>query len=359
MDGGVRLTGRVASQVDTIWHLDGRASELNVELQEPIDFSGEGGSHADIAAIRLVDNVDLRADQTDFNGNRRSREHLEVPELTFYVPQQKWLGAGPGSLRTRRVGNANPESPQAVFTGVPSSAPSTLTRNPEAELQCVHLRFGGRMEGDMLTQEVDFHDRVEVLLQPILSWDQTPDVRLVDHLKIGQTMMTCDRLRINNSSNLSWSKTQIANQQLRRDAAWEITGEGHVVVDSVGENETLKVVTPGGIQYVALHSLMRIYGNGPEPAEVRRISTQGNVSHDSGLARISNGAFNLKTGESNIEFKSITADMNRPKPGNENNAVPTVPLNGNGGYGLPSNNSGGISTIPSARDFNPYPLRGP
>lgn len=346
MDGGVRLTGRVATEVDTVWHLDGRADELKVELEEAIDFTGEAGSRATIANIRLINNVDLKAAQTDMNNNRRSLEHLEVPELNFYVPQQKWLGTGPGSLRTRRIGNANPESPIAVLNGVPNSAPSTQTRHPQAELQCVHLRFGGRMEGDMLAQQVDFHDRVEVLLQPILSWDQTPDVRLVDQLKIGQTMMTCDRLRINNSSNLSWTKSQIADQQLRRDAAWEITCEGHVVVDNVGEKETIKVVTPGGIQYVALHSLMRIYGNGPEPAEVRRQSHQGNSEQDSGVARISNGAFNIKTGESNIEFRSISGDLRKPPPAGQNNVSPAFPMNGNGRNGLPA-----------PRDMNLFPQR--
>jgi hypothetical protein len=345
MDGGVRLTARVASQNDVLWHLDGHANELNVELKDAIDFAGDGGSKAEVALIRLVDDVDLKASQTDRQGIRKiSREHLEVPELTFFVPEQKWLGKGPGSLRSRRIGNATPDSPAAILTGVPSSAPSTQLRNPQAELQCIHLRFGGRMEGDMAKQQVHFFDRVEVLLQPILSWDQAPDVRLVDVLKTGQTMMTCDALRLENSSSLSWNQYQIANQQLKSDAAWEITGEGHVRLDNVNEDGSMSLVTPGGIQYVALHSLLRIYGNGIEAAEVRR-TTQSGPKQGPGTALISNGAFNLKTGESDIQFRSVSMDFGSDKENTR--PAPAVPSNpGTGGYGIPSSNSGSAIADP-------------
>ena len=354
MDGGVKLNGKMKTDPETIWHIQGVSREMHIELQEPIVIGGNAQGEAKIAKVRLQDNVDLKAAQTDPKGNRRSLEHLEVPELEFKVPQQQWVGTGPGSLRSRRIGNANPGSPKTVDGSVSNELPSQLVRNPEAELQCLHLTFRGRMEGDMNQQLVSFHDRVEALIEPIFSWDQTPDVKLVDRLKMGQTTMECDQLSVYNTANLTYHQTQIANQQLRRDAAWEVTGAGHVRVDSVNEKGALTIIASRA-QYVALHTMLRIEGDPREPAVFEETPANFPPGAAPITGRMSSGAINLKTGEATGKIIDIRANLDglsgkKQQPTNGPPQSPSLnnPMNN------PMNNG---NNIPSPRDS--YPLRRP
>ncbi len=349
MDDGVQITGRMLTQDSTVWHLDGRSEELQVQLQQPIEMTGQGTSRATVDFIKLVDKVDLKAAQTDTKGNRRSTEHLEVPELTFYAQQQRWVGVGPGSFRSRRVGNANPGSPQSIVSGMQLTAPSPQVLNPEAELQCLHLRFGGRMEGNMQTQMVTFYDRVETLLQPILSWDETPDILKIDRLKLGQTTMTCDQLNLNNENRLSWVQAQLQNQQLNRDASWVVTGAGRVVIDSLNERGALSVKAHV-LQYVALHNLLRVEGDGQTPAEIEQTQNGEKTIQ----ATMGYGVINMKTGEAELKGVSSQGNLsgmqnrdNRPIQGQPN----MPPMNGGGGYGIPSS-SNPTNAIPNPRDNN-------
>ncbi|MDZ4851270.1 MAG: hypothetical protein SGI77_18430 [Pirellulaceae bacterium] len=354
MDGGVKLNARMRTDPETLWRIEGKARELQVELQEPIAIGGETTGNAKVANVRLIDAVDIKAAQTDLQGTRRSLEHLEVPELVLLVPQQQWIGTGPGSLRSRRIGNANPGSPKFITGGKSSDLPSPNVRNPQAELQCLHLRFRGRMEGDMNQQSVSFHDRVETLLQPILSWEQSPDVQLVDRLKLGQTTMMCDVLSMYNTANLSWNQTQIQNQQLRRDAAWEITGVGHVRVESVGERGSFAVLASRA-QYVAVHSLLRIEGAPREAAIIETTPSNSQSGEAPGRAEISTGAINLKTGEADLQITRILGNISeltgQPKSSaNSSQAANTSSPS----FGSPTS-SGNSQSIPSPRDA--YPLR--
>jgi hypothetical protein len=349
MNGGVQITGKMAIQEGTIWVLDGRSEELHLELEQPIEVNGQGTSQATVEFVKLVDRVDVKAWQTDTKGNRRSIEHLEVPELTFYVQQQKWVGLGPGSFRSRRVGNANPGSPQSIISGFQSTAPSPQVVNPQAELQCVHLRFGGRMEGNMQDQMITFYDRIETLLQPILSWEETPDILKVDRLKLGQTTMTCDQLNLNNESRLSWIQSQIQNQQLNRDASWVVTAAGRVVIDSLNERGALSVKAHR-MQYVALHTLLRVEGDGQTPAEIEQIQNGEKVIQ----ATMGYGVINLKTGEAELKgvssqgnFGGLQNQDNRPA----NGLLNLAPVNGGGGYGIPTP-SNPTNVIPTPRDNN-------
>jgi hypothetical protein len=350
MDGSIQITGRMATQDESVWHFDGRSQELEVELEQPIEMSGQGSSRATVAFVKLIDKVDLKVAQTDLKGNRRSLEHLEVPELIFLAQQQKWIGMGPGSLRSRRIGNANPGSPQSILSGSPTSAPTAKVANPEAELQCLHLRFGGKMEGNMQAQMMTFYDRVETLLQPILSWDESPDILKIDRLKIGQTTMTCDQLNLHNEAQLSWVQSQIQNQQLKRDASWVVTGAGRVVVDSVNEQGSLSV-NANLLQYVALHGVLRVEGDGMMPAEIRQIQNGAEPFQ----TKMNYGVINLKTGVAELKGVSAQGSLQgvQNKEGTPGGGAPNpVPAFG-GGYGIPSSGSP-TNSITSPRDTNPF-----
>jgi hypothetical protein len=348
MDGGVSIDGRLQSQPDTIWHFAGRARELNVTLDPPMSFTDKNVSPSTISAVQLIDQVDLKAAETDARGVRRSLNRLEVPELTFLVPQQQWIGLGPGSFRTSRIGPANPENTFSIPANSPAVVPPATQMQAAAELQCLHLRFRGKMEGDMSKQLVIFYDRVETLLQPILSWDELPDVQLVDRLHIGQTTLMCDQLGIYNNSQLSWNQSQLAHPQTAHGSAWEVTGAGRVVVESVNQQGAF-AVTANRVQYAALYHLLRMEGLPGQPALIRRLSAQDPPGTEPTQAAISSGSINVKTGEADLSIVHIRADL-RGVTGQPPASDPAAPA-------LQSAPVTAAPPIPSPRDA--YPLRRP
>ncbi len=208
----------------------------------------------------------------------------------------------------------------------------------------------------MNQQLVSFHDRVEALIEPIFSWDQTPDVKMVDRLKMGQTTMMCDQLSVYNTANLSYNQTQIANQQLRRDAAWEVTGAGHVRVESLNESNAFAVIA-NRAQYVALHSMLRIEGSPLEPAIVEQTPSNSQAASAPFHGEISSGAFNLKTGEADLQITKVLVRPSELKgqPNPSPNGLPPNYSNGQPTAYPPNSNS--APTIQSPRDS--YPLRRP
>ncbi len=350
MDGGVVLNGRVQTDTETVWHLAGSSSVMLVELQEPVVIGSNANSQIKIANIQLKEAVDIKSVQTDLKGVRRQIDHLEVPELTILVPKQKWMGTGPGSLRSRRLGNANPGSPKFINSGKQDAVPSLQVRNAQAELQCLHLRFRGRMDGDINAQSVTFYDRVETLLEPIASWDQAPDVQLVDRLRMGQTTLMCDQLSVYNTAKLSYNETQIVNEQLRRDAAWEVTAVGHVVVESVNEQGSFAATEISRAQYVAIHSMLRIEGAPGQPAIIEQTPAGNPINDPASRIAISTGAINLKTGEMDVQVSSIRVDLSGSNNGFNPPGKNQQPQFPNGLQNpFPANNT---PSIPSPRDSN-------
>lgn len=344
MDGGVDIKTRVQTDQETVWHIHGVAREMQVELVRPIEIAGAATAKAEISSIRLKESVDIKAAQTDIKGIRRSLEHLEVPELLFIVPEQRILGAGPGSLRSRRVGNGNPISPPT--DGGKPVAITPAQRNPQIELQCLHLTFIGRMEGQVEQQSMSFFDRVETLIGPIRQWEDSLDVHFIDRLKIGQTMMTCDQLNVYNTANLSYNQTQIQNAQMNRDAAWEVKGVGHVRLDSVNEKGSY-AITAQSAQYAAIHNTIRIEGSPRDPAVLQTVPSD-QTGQPPFQAEVSSMLFNMKTGESatsisriNVDLQQLNAAKNNP-PANPNNN----PFGANNGQANPK-------VIPSPRDQAP------
>jgi len=210
------------------------------------------------------------------------------------------------------------------------------------------------MDGDMSRQEVSFYDRVETLLEPIASWDQAPDVQLVDRLRMGQTTLMCDQLSVYNTAKLSWNETQIANAQLRRDAAWEVTAVGHVVVESVNEKGSIAATNIARAQYVAIHSMIRIEGAPRQPAIIEQTPAGNSLNEPAGRTAISTGSFNLKTGEMDVQVNNVRVDLSGSRNGANSSANGMQPPYPNGLRNPATGNNGNMPAIPSPRDSNPF-----
>jgi hypothetical protein len=275
-----------------------------------------------------MDRVDIKAAQTDSRGNRRSLEHLQVPELVFIVPEERFISTGPGEVRSRRVANSN----QDAANNNPFGAGAQIS------LQCVHLAFQGRMEGFIGKQQVTFYDRVESLLGDILSWESGLDVHKVDQLPLGNTRMYCDELSVYNESSLTYNQRALAQNENSNQASWVVKGNGQVAVDSHNEKGHVSIQAQS-VSYAGLYSKLSLEGSPGSPAIVRQFDPRNMTGNSQNDMSISSGWINLKTGESQLSIARVTGNLESIQKG-INKQSPAAPSN----------------RVPSARDS--YPLRG-
>jgi len=314
MDGGVQITGRVQTEVDTIWHLMGNASEMRVELKAPLRLAATPSSEivsspaqkSELERIRLIDRVDIKAAQTDSRGNRRSLEHLQVPELTLMVQQQSFVSTGPGEIRSRRIADSNTSSVASNPFGVASK----VVPGAQVSLQCAHLVFQGRMEGYIGKQEVTFYDRVEALLGDILTWESSLDVHKIDQLPMGKTRMYCDELSVYNESSLTYNQAVLQQTNQSKQSSWVVKGNGQVSVDSQTEKGHVSIQAQS-VSYAGLYSKLGINGSPGNPALVRQFDPRNGSGNAQVETRISSGWLNIKTGESQLGISSVTADVEK------------------------------------------------
>ncbi len=342
MDGGVQLTGRVQTEIDTIWHLMGNASEMRVELKAPVRLAAsttpEDGTspsgNAEVNRISLIERVDIKAAQTDTRGNRRSLEHLQVPELVFIVPEERFVSTGPVELRSRRIAESNQDAANSNPFGTGRSVPS----GSQISLQCVHLAFQGRMEGFLGKQQVTFYDRVEALLGDILTWESGLDVHKVDQLPLGNTRMYCDELSVYNESTLTYNQAALLQNGQSKQTSWVVKGNGQVSVDSHNEKGHVSIQAQA-VSYAGLYSKLSLEGSPGSPARVRQYDPRNMTGNSQIETSISSGWINLKTGESQLGISRVTGDLESIQKGlNKQNPTPPSKL------------------IQSARDS--YPIRG-
>ena len=303
--GGVAINCRMETDPQTLWHIDARASEMAVEMEQPISMRIDGKRSQDpatqVSVIRLLDSVELRAVQTDMKSRRRSMEQIKIPQLDIMVPTQTWLGHGPGEIWSRRLGN---ESPLSGALTSASSPPQVADTGTENNYQCIHLRFEGRMEGNMAQRSATFIDRIAALIGPIASWDDAVNVNTFDRLGRSQSVLFSDQLNIFDASGLSWN--QFPNAP--KTAAWEIEAVSRVKMQSNTDSGEISVEA-NSLKYAAASDTVRIEGTQGQPAHINT------SQHD---LQIINAAYRMKTGEiTSMQISKFSGELpQKMQPGN-------------------------------------------
>ena len=316
--GGVSLTCQVETATDSLWHIAVHSKSMTVNMADPVDFvvkSNGMTQRAEVASIQFENdpkdpqsNVDIKVAQTDRDRqlNRKSLDHVKIPRLDVFVPTQTFLGYGPGELWSRRM-----SSPLAV-AGAPAQ-----TKSPsqgKADLQCLHLLFMGRIEGDMMTRKVSFFDKIDALLGPIGGWDDQVNVHYAERLSKNQTRLLANQLNLFDGKELMPSGPNAYGQN-PNDPAWEIEAVSKVMLDS--ETDQGKVSMSGdSLKYVSLNDTVHVAGS-PNQSAI--------ITHPAGgTMQFSNFSMQLKTGAIKGNIRSIEStlpqNMQRATP---NNAVPS------------------------------------
>ena len=333
--GGVAINCRMETDPQTLWHIDARASEMAVEMENPVSLRTESklsqAPPAQVSVIRLLDSVELRAVQTDMKSRRRSMEQIKIPQLDIMVPTQTWLGHGPGEIWSRRLGNENPMG-GGLMTASAAKTPISDAVN-ENSYQCIHLRFEGKMEGNIAQRSATFVDRIAALIGPIASWDDSLNVNTFDRLGRGQSVLFSDQLNIFDASGLSYNQASNAT----RTAAWEIEAYSRVKMQSNTDSGEISVEA-NSLKYAAASDTVRIEGTQGQPAHIGKY--QPNTPQVD--LQIINAAYRMKTGEiTSMQISKFAGDFPQSmQPGNAPAGQPqTKPP------GQPNN-----SRIPSPRD---------
>ena len=316
--GGVSLTCQVETATDSLWHIAVHSKSMTVNMADPVDFvvkSNAMTQRAEVASIQFENdpkdpqsNVDIKVAQTDRDRqlNRKSLDHVKIPRLDVFVPTQTFLGYGPGELWSRRM-----SSPLAV-AGAPAQ-----TKSPsqgKADLQCLHLLFMGRIEGDMMTRKVSFFDKIDALLGPIGGWDDQVNVHYAERLSKNQTRLLANQLNLFDGKELMPSGPNAYGQN-PNEPAWEIEAVSKVMLDS--ETDQGKVSMSGdSLKYVSLNDTVHVAGS-PNQSAI--------ITHPAGgTMQFSNFSMQLKTGAIKGNIRSIEStlpqNMQRATP---NNAVPS------------------------------------
>jgi hypothetical protein len=303
--GGVAINCRMETDPQTLWHLDARASEMAVEIEQPISMRIDGKRNqapaTQVSVIRLLDSVELRAVQTDMKSRRRSMEQIKIPQLDIMVPTQTWLGYGPGEIWSRRLGN---DSPMSGTLASISSKPKIADSAAENNYQCIHLRFEGRMEGNMAQRSATFVDRIAALIGPIATWEDAVNVNTFDRLGRSQSVLFSDQLNIFDASGLSWNQSPNAPTT----AAWEIEAVSRVKMQSNTDSGEISVEA-NSLKYAAASDTVRIEGTQGQPAHINT------SQHD---LQIINAAYRMKTGEiTSMQISKFSGDLpQKMQPGN-------------------------------------------
>lgn len=354
--GGVNIFTRFKTDADTVWHVNADANELSLEMDKPVPLRMTNDKQKsvttvaekdpEIKMIRLENNVDIRAAQTDARGNRRSTEHMKIPRLDYFPITQEFIGHGPGTMWSRRLGNANPLD---INTTTSASGPRATTVSTFAEnnLQCLNLTFVGRVEGLMAQRLVTFYDRVEALFGPISDWEQTLDVSKVTRLSPHQSFLICDQLNLFDASSLSWNQTNNVGEKASRNAAWELNALGRVRVDSSTDSGDV-TVEASRVTYAAKLDRVGIEGAPNEPARIYKNDSKTGANSLPAIFEAKSAFYRLRTGEFGGEIVRIEGQL----PPNAQRPSPTGPSpTPSGPPARPQN------VLPSPRENNPFQPR--
>lgn len=251
IEGEIRFDGAVAVD-QNMWWINGQAEALQFEFSDAVDFNDLKSHTARPLKVTVSQNVNILASQLDNLGNKRSRQQLLLPSLTFDIQSNELIGLGPGSIRSWHV------TQQTV--GQLASAPRA---SQQENLQGAHLVFRESMRGFLDRSEIYFQGKVELAAGPLPGWDDAIDVTQMQRLEINQLHLDCDLLKVYDTSGLS-STGGFGSQGAK---AWEFQAKGNV--NFAGKAESGDYEGNGSeVNYVQAKELLTLLGEPRRAAHV-------------------------------------------------------------------------------------------
>lgn len=285
---GVEIRGTVmAGDQEEIWDIDVVGDQLAVVMEQEVQMR-----QLETVRTAAIDHISLTAtpshplvitvNQLTSEGIRKARHVLTTPELTLRPQTSMITGSGPGWYRAW-VKTENKPMGAAVTSGG--------FRSDDSSMVGVHLVYQEKLEANLTEQCLDFFRGVRIAGRPVKSWDEAVDVEAMQGLRLGESTMDCDRLRL--AIDTTQPRHLVAN-------AWEMEAIGGVLFQTRNE-KGLYSGNAGRATYTAAKDLFVIQGDPGRSATMNQTLPTGAP----GWSVAGNGSVNTRTMEVNFEFSRL------------------------------------------------------
>jgi hypothetical protein len=286
IEGNVEFDAAMRTAEDQFWWIAGTSQRMDIHLAEPMRFDSSPGQEAKLDRIVLSDQVHIRASQLDPYGEKRSREEIHVPTLSFDVDQAQLVGHGPGWIQSWFLSEAG--------LGNVVDSPSA---GRQEELQGAFLAFRDSMVAELDEKQVTFDGKIELLAGPIASWDDEVRPSNLNRLTADQMLLNSDQLKVYDTQQLGMYVANGSDNN-RLGGSWEFKATGNVAFNGNTESGDYRGY---GYQltYTQSKELLLLRGDGRTAAYVERSPRKAGDNFLS--AHVDSVAINPKT----LEFPEL------------------------------------------------------
>ncbi len=282
----IRCAVMVGDEQD-VWDIDVVGDQLAVVLDQEVQMR-----QVETVRAATVDHVSLTAsaahplvitaNQLTSAGMRKARHVLTTPELTLRPQTSLLSGAGPGWYRAWVKTENKPMSAAVTSGGF---------RSGDASMVGVHLVYQDKLEANLSQQSLDFHRGVRIAGRPVKSWDEVVDVEAFQGLRMDESTLDCDRLRL--AIDPTQPRGLVAN-------AWEMEAIGGVVFQTRNEKGLFNG-NAARATYIAAKDTFLVQGEPGRSATMHRTLPTGVP----GGSVSGNGSVNTRTMDVHFELNRL------------------------------------------------------
>jgi hypothetical protein len=272
--GGLNFDGRqvVFDRQITVVGADDRlwCDQLIGTLAAPIKF----GQRVDPQTARLAE-VECRGSviidhlTRDATGTVTSHDRGQLNRLTINQLTNRISGDGPGVLRSTSSRDA------AQFNAMPATATTKQPAANPAQLHFLRVDFQRGLDGNILTKEIAFHDRVHTIYGPVDAWEQELDVNHPETLPPDTVTLSSDDLSVNEDPIAARNKVDTPEQGGSKLGPVQLRATGSVQIDGQSPGQGVFAANAASASYEQIKELFVLEGTDRQPATLRHQSQVG------------------------------------------------------------------------------------
>jgi len=199
-DGVEILATIVAGEDRDVWDLNLIGDQLQVVLDQNVnvrDVESMKAATMDHVVITgsPTNPLLVTANQLTADGTRKARHVLAAPQLTMTPSSGLLQGPGPGWYRAWM--ETKPTSPFAQ--------PVVNSGGALSSMFGVHLVYQKSLDVNLSSKSLDFVSGVRIAMRRVATWDDLIDVAQMQGLRLGESTLDCDRLRLAIDGTRSWA----------------------------------------------------------------------------------------------------------------------------------------------------------
>ncbi len=287
---GIDIRGTVmVGREQDVWDISLIGDQLRVAFDQPVAMRELDSIRSTTIRQVMVTSSDnnpllVTANQLTSRGVRKGRHLLAAPELTF-VPESSLLsGPGPGWYRAWM---------QTAATSLSAGVTSDGRKLGGFSLTGMHLVYKESFEANLANQSLDFYTGVRVASRPVKAWDDLIDAEAMQGLRLGESTLDCQRLRLGVDST---------RQRSDLDIAWEMEALGGVLFQTRNDRGLFNGQAQRAT-YTAAKDVFLIEGDAARSATMHRTLPTGAAGENVAVKRMS---VNTRTMEViNVEFDRL------------------------------------------------------